>query len=65
MAVAEHYGFEHKSVLSTTLLTFSLLTSEESWLSLDFPGDRSILSTSVGGYKNPAIAGRREENLCV
>ena len=35
----------------STLLTFSLLISEDFWLFLDFPSDRSIFSTVVGGRK--------------
>ena len=37
------------------------LLSEDFWLFLDFPSVRSIFSTSVGGYKNTAIAEEREE----
>ena len=39
-------------------LRFSLLNSEDVWLSHDFPGDRSVLSTFVAGYENTAIAER-------
>ena len=44
------------------LLTFSSLISEDLCLFLDFPSDRSIFSTFVGGYKSTAIAEKREEN---
>ena len=44
-----------------TLLTFSLLISEDFWLFLDFPSDRSIFSTFLGGSTNAAIAEKREE----
>ena len=49
-------------VSCASLLTFSLLLSEEFWLLLDFPSDRSIFSTFVGGYKNTAVAETREES---
>ena len=42
--------------------TFSLLISEDFWLFLDFPSDRNIFSTFVWGYKNTAIAEKREGN---
>ena len=45
-----------------SLLTFSFLISEDFCFVLDFPSDRSIFSTFVGGYKNTAIAEKREEN---
>ena len=45
-----------------TLSTFSLPIGEDFWLFLDFLSDRSIFSTAVGGYKNTAIAEKREEN---
>ena len=44
-----------------SLLTFSLLISEDFWVFLPFPRDRNIFSTSVGGYKNTAIAEKRDE----
>ena len=36
--------------------------SEDFWVSLSFLSDRSFLRTFVGGYKNTAIAEKREEN---
>ena len=44
------------------LLTFSLQMSEDFWISLDFPSDRSIFSAFVGGYESTVIAEKREEN---
>ena len=46
-----------------SLLTLSLLISEDFWAFLSFPRDRSIFSTFVAGYKNIAIAEKREENI--
>ena len=45
-----------------TLLTFSLLISEDFCFFLDFPSDRSTFSTFVGGYENTAVAEKRKEN---
>ena len=36
--------------------------SEDFWLLVDHPCDRRIFSTCVGGYKNTAIAEKREAN---
>ena len=42
----------HKDICrnQNSLFTFSLLISEDFWRFLDFPGDRGIFSTLVGGY---------------
>ena len=45
-----------------SLINFSLQISEDFWVFLSFPSDRSIFSTFVGGYKNTAIAEKREVN---
>ena len=51
--------FEHAN--PQALLTLSSLASEDFFF-LDFPGDCAIFSTFVGGYKNTAIAEKREDN---
>ena len=43
-----------------SLLTFSSLVSEDFWLYFDSSSDRSIFSIFVGGYKNTAIAEKKE-----
>ena len=48
-------------VFSVTLLTFSLLISEDFRVFLSFPSGRSIFSTFARGYKNTAVAEKREE----
>ena len=47
--------------MNSYLLTFSLLISEDFWLSLHFSSNCCIFSAFFGGYKNAAIAGRRDE----
>ena len=45
-----------------SLLACSLLISEDFLFSVDFPGDGSVFSTFVRGYKKTAIAEKRQEN---
>ena len=52
-----HFG--GKPLETADFLVNLLLTN---YWGLDFPGDRRIFSTSVGGQKNIAIAERGEEN---
>ena len=48
----------------SSLLTVSLLITEDFWSIIDFPSNRSTFSTCLRVYKNNAIAiaGKREEN---
>ena len=43
-----------------SLLAFSSLISVDFWVFLSFPSDRGIFSTFARGYKNTAIAEKRE-----
>ena len=51
-----------KTQPEASLLTSSLLISEDFWVLLSSPSDLSIFSTFAGGYKNIAVAGKREGN---
>ena len=48
-------------ILVHSVANLSLLIREDFGLFLDFPSDRCILSTFVGGHKGAAVAEEREE----